>query len=366
MKYIPRLLPYLRPHWRLALLSLGVLVLASLATLLTPWPLTLLVDNVLGGKPLPPTVASVLGGLAANQPVLLILAACAGLVITLLSGGLDVLSNYVNTRINQRIVFSFRSDLLRQTQLLSVPFADQVSTGRLMYAINFEAVASGGVITAMEPLIQGAFTIVGMVAISFRIDPLLALLSILVVPPLYYSVSFYARHIQPRLLHVKQMEADSLSIIHDTLSMLRVTVAFVRETYEVHRFQRQGERTVDARVNVTVRQAAFGLAVSLITAAGNALVLGFGAWHVMQGQLTTGQLLVVLSYVAAVYKPLQAISTTIGALQDQFVGLGMGFHVLDTRPVVEDSPNARSIDRARGQISFEHVSFNYPGRAETL
>ena len=366
MKYILRLLPYLRPYWKLSMLSVGVLILSSLATLLIPWPLTILVDNVLGDKPLPPLLASATGGLAGNRIALLILTVGAGLFITFLSGGLDVVNNYVNTTINQRIVFSFRSDLLEQTQRLSIPFTDQISIGRLMYAINFEAAASGGVITAIEPLIQGGLTIIGMVVISFRIDPLLALLSILVVPPLYYSIDFYAKHIQPRLLHVKQMEADSLSIIHDTLQMLRVTVAFVREAYEVQRFRGQADRTVDARVDVTVRQAAFGVTVSTMTATGNALVLGFGAWHVLQGQLTTGQLLVVLSYIAAVYKPLQAISTTIAALQDQFVGLDMGFHVLDTRPVVEDPGLPASLDAVKGDVSFAHVHFSYPGRAETL
>ena len=366
MRYIRRLLPYVRPHWKLAILSVAITILSSLAALLGPWPLTIVVDSVLGDKPLAAPLAGVLGSVAADRTTLLLLAVSAGLFVTLVGGALDVLANYVNTRMNQQIVLAFRTDLFHHTERLAIPFADQVSTGRLMYAINLEAAASGGVIMAAEPLARGLYTIVGMIWISFHIDPLLALLSVVVVPPLYYSVGFYARHIQGRLMAVKGMEGDSLSIVHDAMSMLRVIVAFVRETHEVHRFRNQGAQTVAARVDVTVRQATFGLVVGLITALGNALVLGVGALHVLQGQITAGELLVVLSYTAAVYKPLHDISHTISALQEQFVSLQMGFQVLDEQPAVEDRPHATDIGRAEGRVTFEHVHFSYPGRAETL
>jgi ATP-binding cassette, subfamily B, bacterial len=366
MKYVPRILPYLRPYWPLGAVSIAVLVLSSFFSVLSPWPLTILVDNVLGNQPLIPILSVTIGALATDKTSLLILAVLAGLLVTFMNGGLSIISNYVNTKLEQRIVLDFRSDLFRHAEALSVAYADQVSTGRLMYGINFEAAAAGAVIMAIEPLAQGALTIIGMVWISFQIDHTLALLSMTVVPFLYYSVGYYARRIQPRLLEVKGMEADSLSIVHDAMSMLRVIVAFGRENHEVRRFRRQGERAVEARIRLTVRQTMFSLAVSMITATGTALVLGFGAYHALQGQLTAGQLLVVLSYVAAVYKPLEAISHTVGSLQDRFVGLQMAFHVLDTQPVVKNVPHARKLEKAGGHVTFEHVSFSYPGRVDTL
>jgi ABC-type multidrug transport system fused ATPase/permease subunit len=116
-------------------------------------------------------------------------------------------------------------------------------------------------------------------------------------------------------------------------------------------------------VDVTVRQTLFSLAVTTTIAIGTALVLGVGAYHAIQGQVTAGELLVVLAYIAAVYKPLETISYTVGALQDNLVGLRMAFHVLDTEPVVQEAQNATSIGRARGAIRFEGVHFEYPGRA---
>ena len=119
-------------------------------------------------------------------------------------------------------------------------------------------------------------------------------------------------------------------------------------------------------MDVTVRQTLFSLAVTTTTAIGTAMVLGLGAYHAIQGRVTAGELLVVLAYIAAVYKPLETISYTVGALQDNLVGLRMAFHVLDTEPVVQEAPQPVSIGRAVGAVRFEGVHFEYPGRAGTL
>jgi ATP-binding cassette, subfamily B, bacterial len=84
------------------------------------------------------------------------------------------------------------------------------------------------------------------------------------------------------------------------------------------------------------------------------------------GRLTTGELLVILSYIASIYKPLEAISTTIGHLQHDFISLRMAFRIMDKKPEIHDAPNAISIGRARGEVKFERVDFNYRGRSDTL
>ena len=203
-----------------------------------------------------------------------------------------------------------------------------------------------------EPLALSALTLIGMFWITFKINAQLALLSLVVVPFLYYSVGYYMTHIQERLRKVKGMEAESLSIIHEAISMMRVIVAFGRERFEHGRFRRQGERAVDQRVKVTVRQTAFSLFVNTTTAAGTALVLGFGVYQILQGRMTGGELLVVLSYVASIYQPLEAISTTVGSLSDRFVSLEMAFSVLDTEPEIRDAPGARAMLRGDARQEF--------------
>ena len=107
--------------------------------------------------------------------------------------------------------------------------------------------------------------------------------------------------------------------------MMRVIAAFGREEYEHRRFCDQTASAVAARVRLTVHQTIFSLAVNMITAVGSALVLGLGAYHVMQGRLTVGQMLVVIAYIAAIYKPLETISFTVGSLQNLFVSLKTTF-----------------------------------------
>ena len=366
MSYFWRVLRYLKPYGWLAFASVLITVASVAASLLMPWPLKLLVDNVLGGQPIPSILARLLPARAGDRTILLAIVIVGGLLITLAVNLLDVLENYVNTRLNLSMGLDFRGDLFRHAQRLSMSYHDQRRSGMLIYMINYQCDAASGLIMAVPPLAQSVLTLLGMFWVTLLIDARLALLSMAVVPLLYLSVGYYIKHIQPRLLHVKGLEGESLGIIHEALSMLRVIVAFGREGHEYRRFREQGARAVDARVRLTLRQTLFSLAVNMTTATGTAMVLGYGAYHALQGRLSVGQLLVVMTYVAAVYKPLEAISTTIGALQDQIVGLQITFGLLDTVPEIRDRKGAHAFVRPWGRVTFRDVHFSYAGRAETL
>ena len=364
--YVTRVLRYLRPHWRLAVASVMVTITGALAALLGPWPLQIIVDNVLGKRPLSRPLAHVLGGVGGNQVQLLIAAVVFGLLVALITNGLHVVGNYVNTKMQQFITLDFRSHLFLHAQRLSLAYHDRRRSGMLIYMINSQGDAPSGLILTIPMLAESALTLIGMFWISFRMDWELSLISLAVVPFLYYSVGYYSTHIQGRLQKVMGLEMESLSVIHESLSMMRVIVAFGREEYEHRRFRQQTTKAVAARVNVTVRQTVFSLVVNMITAVGSSLVLGVGAYHVIQGKLTLGHMLVVIGYIAAVYKPLETISYTLGALQNIFVNLKFTFDLLDTEPDIRDVPNAQTLSRVQGHVVYENVDFSYSGRTETL
>ncbi len=342
-----------------------LIVAAALVELLLPWPLKFLVDNVLGNHPLPDVVRK-FSNLAADRTNLLVLVVASGLLLAVVANLLHVFRNYVETSIDQRIVLDFRSELFQHAQRLSLGFHEQKRSGMLIYTINAQGDSVAGLMLTVPILAQSAITLVGMFWILSRIDGTLAMLSLAVVPFLFLSVRYYARHIESRLVRVRGMEGESLSIVHEAMSMLRVIVAFGREPHEYDRFRNQGLRAVDARVDVTVRQTVFSLVVNLLTAVGTAAVLGYGARQALGGKLTVGDLLIVMAYLAAVYKPLEAITYTIGALQVKIVNLKMAFQLLDTAPQVKESPTARAISRAAGRLAFEAVDFSYSGRVDTL
>ena len=152
---------------------------------------------------------------------------------------------------------------------------------------------------AIPPLLQSVVTLVGMFVIVTRIEPVLALLALSVVPFIYSSAGYYARRIQPQVMRVRNLESQSMTIVHEAMAMLRVIVAFGREDYEYRRFRAQGEQAVDARVRLTVRQ-------THVLARGHddhrdrhrAGARRSAPTTCSQGDMSVGELLVVMGYIA--------------------------------------------------------------------
>jgi len=365
LRYWRRVLRYMRPYWPVALAAVVGSLTATAAGLLTPWPMKILVDSVLGSEPLP-RVLQPLGLTAFSKASLLAVVVVGGFALAAATNVVTVVTGYVTTRLDLAMTLDFRSDLFQKAQRLSMTYHDQRRSGMIIYIINSMAGSATSVLMTVLPLVQNGLMLAGMFWISFQLNPRLALLSLSVVPFLYYSVGYYSTHIRQRLITVKGMEGESLSIIHEAVSMLRVIVAFGREDHEFGRFRSQGERANDARLKVTLRQEVFALAVNLISALGTAMVLGYGAYLALQRRLTVGELLIVLAYIGSVYKPLEAISGTIGMLQDGIINLQIAFDLLDKDPDIQDSPGAVPIAAVKGHVSFDGVSFHYPGRVSTL
>jgi ATP-binding cassette subfamily B protein len=366
MKYFRRILPYLRPYKKMAVSSVVLIFVGSVFNLLTPWPLKILVDYVLAGKPLPYGLNDLLGAVADNKMMLLALTVIAGFLITVLVQAIGVLDNYVNTRLDLRMALDFRTDLFEHAQKLSLAYHDQNRAGNLIFAINSQADAASRLIMTIPPVAQSAITLVGMAWITWKMDWQLTFVALGVAPLLWFTTSYYMKHIHKRTADVRAMEGESLSIIHEAVTMMRVIVAFGRERFELRRFRSQSDQAVDARVALTVRQSLFNLAVNAITAGGTALVLGLGFYHALQNRITMGDLLVMISYFAMIYTPLATISTTVGGLQEVLVSLEIAFGLLDTKPEIQDMPGAVSIRRAEGHVVFENVNFSYEGRGPTL
>ena len=364
MRNVLRVLPYLLNHRGLAFGTIVAVVLVTLASLLAPWPMKILVDSVLGDHELPRFLA--VGPLLNNTYLLMLVVVAGGFLIVLLQNALNVFRQYVNTRLKLGITLDFRGDLFQHAQRLSLAFHDQHYSGKLVYLLNNQSDAVAGLIMTLPTLAQSLLTFVGMLVVVVMIDSQLALASLLVIPFLFYSVNSYAVRIHGPLNKVKDLEGQTLSMIQEAIAMLRVVVAFGREKYEWQRFREQGEEALDARVDVTLRQTLFELTVNLITAAGMAFVVGLGATHILRGTLTIGELLVVMAYISSVYQSLGTISSTIGSLQDQVVSIDRAFGMLDTEPDVRDREDAGELPEDTARIEFHGVHFRYGDGPETL
>ncbi|HEY3018701.1 MAG TPA: ABC transporter ATP-binding protein, partial [Solirubrobacteraceae bacterium] len=362
---LPRVWPYVRPYRRLAVVSLLLTLAAAVVALAEPWPLAIMVDNVLGARRSTGVVRLVFGE-SPGRYTLLAFAVLTGFALTFATHATSVITEWVNAKLEQRMVLDLRSDLFNHCQGLSLTFHDERLTGQLMNQINYQAAAVGAIVMAFPPIVQSALTLIGMLVVAALIDWEVALVSLIAVPFIWWSLGLYGTRIVPRLQRVQALEWQSLSIVHEAMAMLRVIVSFGREGHEYRRFRSQGEVAVDERVKLTLRQTLFSLGVTSATALGTGLVLGFGAVHVIQGKITIGELLVLTAYVAAVYQPLEQISTTVGNLNEQFVQFNSAVTLLDTPKEVEEAPDALDVGRSSGEVTFEGVGFAYRGRKDTL
>ena len=364
MKYFGRVFTYLRPYWPLAIVSVILIFVGGVIGLATPWPLKILVDNVLQDKPLPGVLQDWFGGL--DRYTLLYVAVFSSFFLTLLVYGVAVLDRYVNTKLDQRMALDLRSDLFEHAQKLSMAYYDKRRTGHLIFVINSQGESVSRLLMTIPPVAQSLITLIGVVILCWGIDHQLTVIALSIAPLLGIATHYYMKHVQPRLLNVRSLEGDALAIIHEAITMMRVIVAFGRERFEQMRLREQGERAAIARVDITVRQALFSMLVAAILGGGTALVMALGFQKALQGTMTIGSLLVVLAYIGMVYQPMATISNTIGSLQEVFVNLEIAFNLLDTEPEVQDAPDALKITGTSGRVTFEDVHFAYEGRKETL
>jgi ATP-binding cassette, subfamily B, bacterial len=364
-KALPRAKPYLRPYRKTLIFLTLATVLAAIFGLGEPWPLAVILNQVLNQENPGGFIQKIFGD-HPDRLALLLSMLFLRFFIVVAGNGFTVLNHYLGAKTEQNMVLDLRSDLFDHVQRLSLTFHDQRQTGALMSQINNQAAAVGTIVMVIPPVAESLMTLIGMLVVTALIDWELALLSLVVVPLLFWSFGVYGKRIVPRLQRVQQLEWRSLSIVHEAMAMLRVIVTFGREAHEHRKFKEQGQVAVEERVKLTVSQSLYTLGVQTASAAGLSLILGVGAWHVMHGKLSVGELIVILTYMASVYQPLEQLSTTVGMIHEELVQFNASLALLDMEPEVKEKPDAVDLGRAKGWVTAENVSFAYSKRERTL
>lgn len=344
---------------------IGLLFCLSLLTtplvLLNPVPLKLILDAAIGRRPLPPALQDLLPAtLDPSSPAVVALLAALVLLIAagrlLLELGFSVLRTYAG----EKLVLSFRARLFRHVQRLSLSYHDTKGSSDSTYRIQHDAPAIQWItIDALIPLVTAAITLVSMLTVLARIDWPLAVVALGVAPLLFVLSQQYSRKLKLRWRDAKSLESSAFSVVQEVLSSVRVVKAFVQEDREQERYERHAGRTLRQQMRLALTGGVFNLVNGMAMAAGTGLVLFMGARHVQAGILTVGDLVLVMSYLAMLYGPLQTLSRSAASLQGSLVSAERAFSLLDETPDVVEKPHARAIHRARGEVTFEHVTFAY-------
>jgi ABC-type multidrug transport system fused ATPase/permease subunit len=356
-----RLVPYLRPYK----LQMGLVLLIILAQvgigLLEPWWMPILIDSGLRGRPLPDWLTGVLPFLGPDNPqAIVVFAVLFGIAVRLVGNVLDIVGDYLKSRVNDGMILSFQADLFNHLQRLSFSYHDQTSVGDSLYRLNND---TGFISTHLwgnfRHLLVSGLTLIGMFWVVVIYDWHLALLALTVAPILYGGVWFYGRYFKAKSKQVKGLESESQAVLQESLSNLRVVKAFGQEEREQRRFEGKGWKALFARLRLSLEQSVFSSTMSFVIKLNRSLILLVGAFHVLSGRLELGILFVILEYVTKIHGPLEDIGQTLTDMQLSMASAERVLEVLDTEPEIRDKPGARALPSVAGGFSFEKVQFAY-------
>ena len=352
-----KLFPYLTPHrWRIAWALFQVFLITGFE-LLKPWPLQVVIDSVLGGKPSPIT--------ALSSPGSLLLLACGGIVVVHFgAGALTLLHNYTAIRIGQDMVNELRGALYAHLQRLSLAFHSRQRVGDLLYRITADSFAVQTMImNGALPILSALVLLAGMLFILFPLDPVLTMLALTIVPMLFALISMFNRKIVDVATDVRTTESRVYSLIQWGMSAIKLVQAFTKEDEEHRRFMGASRESLRATLRLYSWQTLYSGTVNLVIAGGTALVVFAGARAVISGTISTGQLIVFISYLAQLYAPINQITQSWGMIAGARVGARRIFEILDTDADLEDGVRTFPAEGASGEVVWSGVNFGY--RSET-
>ena len=354
-----RLLREARRYWP-HLVGCQLLSLCAVPlSLLTPLPIKIAVDHVLGNHPLPAWIAALMPASATGHTTLLFAALLmVGTMLLLLTQSL--VCWFILAYLGQKLTLGFRARLFDRAQRLSLLYHDAVGSSDSAYRIQYDApsiqhVAVDGVI----PIVTSLITLLGMIWVTASMDWQLAVIALGVAPVLYVLAGAFGQRLRDRWMEVKDTDSSAMAVVYESLSSLRLVKAFGAEERERQRFVDRAAKSMYTQVSVARIQGSYDLLVGLTPAIGSALGLYVGVTHVIAGKLSLGELLMVITYLAMLYEPLHALSGKVADLQGSLASAERAFTLLDHEHDVPESPNAKPIRQARGDIAFKHVGFGY-------
>ena len=362
-----RISDLIRPHWKTLAIALAAVLGETVTDVLEPWPIKVVVDNVLQSKKLPGLLGSTVSGLFGTNPYAMLNFAIAAVALIAVVGALSsYFEKYLTTSISQWVGHDLRRTLYQHIQRLSLSEHDQSRSGDLITRVTSDIEAVQDFInSALLGMLVNVMTLVGMIGVMFYLDWRFTLIALSISPVLFVVVYHFTRRIKKASRNVRQKEGELLSIVQEVLTSIRVVQAFTREDYEQKRFDSESLANVEAGLQARSIKATLTPVVEVIVAIGTCLVLGYGARLALAGQLSAGVLIVFLLYLGKMYKPMRDLSKMTDTVSKAVVGFERIKEVLDMDSAIRDMRGAKRAPKFKGRISFDHVTFSY-GEKEVL
>ncbi len=336
-------------------------------SLLKPWPFKWIIDGVLAGGTEAYRVW--LGGaLAAWSPIQLIFLLCGLLVVIHAAWALiNFAANYLFVDVGLRVLLALRTDLYRSLHALPLRFHDARRSADSAFRVAYDTQAIQTIYNrGFSNIFSSGVLIVGALAVMAALSWELALISLGIIPVLYFAIRHFALRIRNESMTIQERESALLTLAQEGLSALRLVQAFNREQFEVDQFSRQAGASRQAHLRLNMTNIWSSLVVGLIIAVATSLMLVLGSVYVLEGRLQLGSLWVLVSYVAMLYAPVETLSYTAWAMEGATAGASRCFEVLDRANEVPEEAGAAPLQIGAGEIQLQNVSFGYRHEREIL
>ena len=346
-----RILSYIKPYLHILLLALLCTMLAAGGNLYLPWIFRDMIDKVLNAK----------------DYYMLNMISASIVVIFLLRGIFLYGQNYLMSFVGQHVIIDIRSEVFRKLQRLSMSFYDKNKTGTIMsYVTNDVNALQGAMVDNTIELVTEGIILIGSVCAMVYLDWKLTLFTILTFPVVLYFMNFFGKKIRRSGGQIQAATADITSVLQESVSSARVVKSFVREQYEIDRFERENEVNLKANLKNAKYMATLSPTIEFVAALGVTLILWYGGNNVIAGETTAGSLVAFLAYAVNISNPIKRITRVSGHIQKALAAAQRVFDVLDLPEEVKNLPDAKALPAVTGSVSFEHVTFSYNAGDEIL
>ena len=344
MNLYVRILNYIKPYLHRLIAAAVCTALAAAGNLYLPWIIKDVVDQVLAEKN-----AGMLNWV------------CASIVIILFLRGIFYYGqNYLMSYVGERVIIDIRGAVYTKLQRLSVAFYDKNKTGTIMsYVTNdVSALQSAMVQNTIEMITEGCI-LIGSIVAMFYLDWKLTLFTFGTFPAVLFLMDLFGKKIRVAGRRIQECTADITSVLQETISSSRIIKSFVREDYEIDRFNKENLANFSANMRNAQLMALLTPVVECVAAIGVTAIIWYGGRSVIDGEITAGSLVAFLVYAVNISNPIKRLTRVIGSIQKALAAAQRVFDVLDLDEVIKDKPKAEDLPNISGKVVFDNVGFSY-------
>lgn len=339
-----RLLSYLWPYKKLLILSVVFMLFVALSNLVVPWIIKDVIDQVLEQKDL--------------RMLYLVIVA---ILVTFFIRALTTFGHrYLMGYIGQAVIMDIRNVLYHHLQVLSISYYDRRRTGDIMSNLtNDIAALQTAIVVDFISLVQESAIFIGSFASMIYLQWKLTVLCLIIVPLVSYVIKFFGRKLHTSGRVVQECLADVTSMLQETIQGVRIVRSFNRGSYEEKRFEKINRSSFSATVRSIRQQSQMTPFVEFLAAIAVCAIIWYGGVSVIDGVMTTGELIAFLIYAINLANPTRRVAESVGNIQKSLAAADRVFAILDEQPEVQDKLDAKQLIIKRGGVEAKHVSFSY-------